>query len=225
VAKYPSEHQYNLPDDDTLSPDQEYYVGWQVQHSRLWVAVTALSALLALSLFANVSAARKFQPVVQYVTLEGGYVVTWNERSNPVINDVEYVPARLRAVATAFVGGRYAWDHQDLQKLNSALRLMSPEARDQEQVKIREVNPAENVVAVRLKVDLEMNWGEMRVTAEGSGRFRVYIPGQASISDAIRHTGAPAVRPVTFELVIQTVPANDINPLGYVVVATGRDII
>jgi len=216
-----------LPPPDEISQDQAYYLGWSVQHTRLWLAFVAsliVNIVLVVTMFTSVA---KYQPAVQYVTLEGGYPVVWNEAGNPVIGDTEYVPARLRAVVMNFIEYRYGYDWQNIQRINTALALMSQEAQAAERQKFFDLQPRETIVATRTKVELKPDYAQWKVVALGDGRFEVSVPGEARITDAVRYTDPanPLVKPFTVTLAVQTVQATDTNPLGYVIISTGRDIL
>lgn len=169
----------------------------------------------------------KYQPAVEIVTLDGGYPVVWNDAGNPVIDDVEYVPARLRAVVESFIEHRYEYDWQNLTKINTALRLMSDDAQAAEREKFLDLNPRETIVATQTKVELDLDYSNWEVSALGEGRFEVSVPGEALITDAVRNTDPrnPLVKPFTVDLTVETVKPTDINPLGYRIIATGRDIL
>lgn len=227
MSRYPNPDQIELPPPDEISPDQDYYLGWNVQHNRVWLAFVAsviLNVILALAIFSSIS---KYRPVIQYVTLEGGYPVVWNEAGNPVIDGTEYVPARLRAVVMNFIENRYAYDWQNLQKINTAFALMSDEAQAAERDKFFALQPRETIVATRMKVELQPDYSNWSVVALGEGRFEVTVPGVAHITDAVRNPDprSPLVRPFKITLTVQTVPATETNPLGYVIISTGRDIL
>lgn len=228
MSQYPSPDQIELPEPDEISPDQSYYLGWLVQHARLWLVVAGLGVLNVLLVVALLVQGMKFEPSVQYVTLEGGgYPVLWNERGNPVIDDVEYVPARMRAVVRTFIENRYGYDYQNLSRLNSALRLMSDEAREAELAKIDAIDLRTNVVQAEMKVALNIDWTNWDVVSQGDGVFQVTVAGEALITDAFRNPDPdnPMSRPFSTTLVVRTVPASDTNPLGYQIISTGRDII
>lgn len=227
IRQYPTPDQLELPELDEISPDQSVYISWIAQHNRIFLSFVAsfvLNIILALSL---VTQASKFKPYIQYVTLEGGYPVVWNEHGNPVIDGVEYVPPRLRAVVRNFIEHRYGYDWQNLTKINTALRLMSSEAQAVERQKFLDLNPQETIVATRMRVTLHPDYANWKVVALGNGRFEVEVPGEAHIVDAFRNPDPnnPFVRPFIVKLTVQTVEASDVNPLGYVVIATGRDIL
>lgn len=225
--QYPSRDQLDLPEPDEISPDQEYYLGWLVQHNRLWLSLVVLVVILVISLVANFVQATKYQPSVRYVTLQGGYPVVWNGQNQIAIDSTQYVPARLQSVVRSFIENRYEYDWQNPQKINSALRLMGPDARQQEMQKLRDLNLQNNVIVPQLKVNLRMNWSNMQVIAQGGGKFEVRVDGEASITEAVSDTEPtnPQVRPITLQLVVQSVEATETTPLGYVVVATGRGIL
>lgn len=227
TGRYPTPDQIELPEPDEVSPDQAFYLSWIAQHNRLTLFLAAsvvLNVILAVSLFVQTA---KYKPTIQYVTLEGGYPVVWNEANNPVIDSVEYVPARLRAVVRNFIENRYAYDWQNLSKINTALRLMSNEAQAAERQKFLDLNPQETIVAARMQVTLHPDYSNWKVIALGKGRFEVQVPGEAHITDAVRNPDPrhPLVKPFTIKLTVQAVEATDTNPLGYVVIATGRDIL
>ncbi|HEX7070898.1 MAG TPA: VirB8/TrbF family protein [Rhodothermales bacterium] len=227
MSTYPSPDHIGIPEPDEPSEDQEYYVGWLVQHHRAWLTIWGLAALAVLEALVLILVVARFKPTVQYVTLDGGYVTVWNERGNPVIDNKEYVPARLRAVVQSFVMNRYEYDWQNLQKLNTALKLMSVEAAEAERQKINDLNLAASIVTPRLKSTLTLDYTNWKVVAQGAGQFAVELQGQLSLNDALRYPDPqhPFVKPVTIKLVVKTVPATDVNPLGYVIVSTGRDLL
>lgn len=228
-SQYPDPDDIALPDPDDTSPDQEYYVGWMVQHSRLWLTTAGIGALCLFLVFALISQSRShtaamanFKPTVQYVTLKGGYPVVWREGKDPAIDGTQYVAARFRAVVNTFIENRYGLDYQNFAaQMNTALGLMSEEAREAEARKIAALSPRENILGVGLKVDLILNDG-YEPEALGDGRFRVEVTGMARITDRVRNED-PVERPVRFSITVQTVPATEVNPLGYVVVATGNN--
>lgn len=225
--EYPAPEQLDLPEPDEVSPDQEYYLGWLVQHNRLWVTLVVLAVILAISLVANVVQVGKYQPTVKYVTLQGGYPVVWNGQEQITIDSQEYSPARLQSVVRSFITNRYEYNWQNPQKINSALRLMGAEARQEEMQKLQDFNLRTSVIAPQLKVELRMEWSNMQVVARGDGRFEVSVDGEISITDAVRNTNPqhPEVRPVTLRLGVQAVEPTETTPLGYQIVATGRGVL
>ena len=227
TAPYPSPERIQLPNAPSPTPDQHYYVGWLVTHNRLWLALLATAAVAVIELLVIFTMAAKFHPTFQTVTLDGGYPVAWNPQGNVVIDSVEYQPARLRAVVESFLQDRYAYDWQDLQKINTALRLMSTDAQAAERQKLDALNLQTSVVGVRLKTTLKLDWSNFTVKPVGKGRFAITVQATALFTDAYRNTDPlnPASKPVTLNVTVQAVPATDLNPLGYVVVATGRDIL
>lgn len=227
TSQYPSEDSIQLPDPGQSSPDQEYYYGWMVQHNRLWIATGFLAILSAFLAFTLFLATVRYQPEVEYVTLDGGYPVVWSDHGHVVIDDYEYVPPRLRAVVMNFIENRYGYDFQNLERINSALRLMSEEAASEERDKIRRADLGSNVLEPQMEVTLHPDYTNWRVVPLGQGRFQVTVPGEMEITDAERYPDPdhPHVQNFEVELTLQTVPATDTNPLGYVIVGTGPDIL
>jgi hypothetical protein len=225
-SKYPDPADIGYPDTDDRSADQEYYTTILVTHNRLWLAFVVSALINVLLVVGLIAQASKFRPSIEYFTLDGGYPAVWNDRGNLTIDGTEYAPARLRAVVSSFISNRYGWDYQNTDKVRVALRLMSGEAQQAELKKIQDLNPTVNVVGASLKTELVIDYSNWKVIAQGNGRFEVVIEGQARITD-IRNSNqnAPLVRPVVFNLVVQTVPATDVNPLGYEIISTGRDIL
>lgn len=227
MSRYPTPDQIELPPPDEISQDQAFYLGWQVQHNRLWLAYAislVVNAVLVATMFLTTT---KYRPAIQYVTLEGGYPVVWNDVGNVVVGGTEYVPARLRAVVSNFIKYRYEYDWQNPQKINTALALMSDDAQAAEREKFFALQPRETIVEARMKVELQPDYSNWSVVALGNGRFEVTVPGTARITDAVRNPDPhnPLVKSFTATLTIQTVPATDTNPLGYVIISTGRDIL
>lgn len=224
---YPSAEELEFPTSADLSPDATYYLGWQVQHSRLWLFCLLLVALLAGSLVLNLLQAKRYQPTVAYVELDNGYPVIVNASGEVEVDGKVYRPVHLRRVVTSFIENRYGYNWQDLQKINRAIDFMSPAAVNAEREKIREAdlgNRIYNTKAVwRLVLDVD-NWN---VTALGNGRFKVTVPGTAYINDAFRHTDPenPFPKKFTAEVVVATTAVSELNPFGYEIVETGRDII
>jgi hypothetical protein len=200
---------------------------WRVQHNRVWALAAAGWVVVMLLLVLTIVQTARFRPRINYVTLEGGYPVTWNQGGNAVIDGVEYVPARLRATVSTFIDARWAYDWQDLGRIRTALNLMDSRAAEEERDKIRELDPATNVVGTHLKVDLKPDYATWHVAAEGKGTFRVTVNGVARINDLLRYPdpARPLVKRFTVELVVRSQPATDDNPNGYVVVSTSRDPI
>ena len=152
--------------------------------------------------------------------------MVWNDYGNLVIDDREYVPARLRAVVMSFIENRYGYDYQNLQKINSALRLMSESAQIEERERIRALDLTNTVVANRVKKDVRPDYSRWRVVPLGGGRFDIEVPIQvATTSTDHPDPRNPLITSHVINLTVQTVPATDINPLGYVIVSTGRDIL
>lgn len=227
MSTYPSPDQINFTGADEASPDQEYYWGWQVHFSRLWRIIYTQTAVIVVLLAILALSFAKFQPSIQHVTLDGGYMVVWDEERPSYIDGVEYNPARFRSLVTSFVEGRYGYDHRNMQKINNALRLMSAEAAEEEREKLRALNPASTIIGAGLTANLRIDWSSWEVRAQGGGRFSVSVPGEADINDGARYRdpASPLVTPFTIDLVVQAVRATDTNPLGYIIVSTGRDIL
>ncbi len=224
--QYPSPESLELPAVDA-TPEQETLAAWKVQHNRAWLAFWIAAAVGVLAIIGMIVQTAKYKPAIKYVTLDGGYVAIWNEGGNAVIDGVEYVPARLRAVVTSYVENRYAYDWQNLDKIRNALNLMQVDAAAQERQKIKDLSPAQNIVASRLKVDLKLDYSKLSVVAQGKGTFQVTLGGEARINDLVRYPdpSQPLRKPVEMKLVVQSVAATDLNPLGYVVISTGKDPI
>lgn len=225
MASYPPPDALDVPALDP-PPDQEIHAGWLVQHNRLW-ALVAVETLTLLALLAViVLQLGKYRPSVQLVTLDGGFPVAWNERGAAVIDNVEYIPARLRAVVSAFIDARYSYDYQNITKLTTVRGMMDAAGWNAEAEKIRDLGLRANVVDAKLKVTLTPDFGTLHVVAQGKGAFRVSVSGKMSVTDGVRYTDPdkPLVKGFEVSLVLQSVPA-DVNPLGYVITSTGRDIL
>lgn len=225
-AGYPTPAQLALPSLDP-TPDQELHAAWRVQHDRLWVAFAGAGGVSVLLLILLLVQTARFKPAIHYVTLEGGYIVTWNQGGNAVIDGVEYVPARLRAVVSTFLETRYEYDWQNLDKIRTALNLMGTKAAEEEREKIRDLSPASNIVAAHLKVELRPDYSKWQVIALGKGVFQVTIGGYARINDIVRFPdpNRPLIKRFEVRFVLKTVPATDENPHGYEVISTGKDPI
>lgn len=212
-----------MPEEHEHSADQMYYVGWLVQHNRLWLLVMALVLVNTLQAVMGIAQLLRYRPSIQYVTLTGGYPVLWNEHNELVIGGSVYQPERLRAVVLDFIQDRYAYDWQDIQKINTAFRYLSADAQKAEQAKLA----TEAVIGNHIKISVRPDLSHFAVKPQGPGRFSVEIPAQVSMTDAVRYTDAehPYIKTVTIQLVVQTTAPTDLNPLGYTIVSTGKDIL
>jgi hypothetical protein len=225
-SRYPSPSRIAAPRPHSVSPDQKYHEGWEVNYSRMFVLLLISISLNVLQTVQGVISASRFRPAVQMVTLDGGYVVAWNDRGNAVIDEMEFVPARMREVVRQFTEGRYAYDYQNIQKMNNALRLMSPEAAGEERKKLEAIDLARTIIAPRMKVSLQPNLDELKITPQGKGRYDVTVTGRALINNATYpDPTAPMARPFSIQFTVQTVPSSDAYPSGLQIVSTGRDNI
>jgi hypothetical protein len=226
-AKYPSPDELNLPEPGHISPDQTYYIGWLTQHYRLWAMVGVLTALLISSIAANFMQAKRYVPVIRYVTLDHGYPVLVSAEGEFMVDGHVYHPGPMRALVKSFIEHRYAYNWQDLQKINRAVDHLSARAQEVERGKIAELDLPGRVFAVRATWRLELDMDQWQVQALGNGRFRVKIPGTAKVNDALRHTDPanPFLRKFEIDLVIATVPRTEANVFGYEIVETGPDIL
>lgn len=206
------------------TPEQQTLADYQVQHNRLWLGLGGSLLLNVLLVGGMIVQAAKFKPGLEYVTLDGGYIVKWKENATPEIDGVRYVPARMRAAVTTFVQNRYEYDWQNLEKLYKALALMPEDAAKEERLKIRDLSPMTNIVAPHLKVALKMDWSKLEVVAQGKGIFEVRVGGMARINNLTRFPDPnnPLEKPVEVKLIVRTVEATDTNPLGYVITSTSQ---
>lgn len=223
MSGYPDPDTLDLPDVGQPSPDQEFYLGWLVQHNRLWLVVVAELLVIAGLVAALFVQSSRFQPSIQYVTLPNGLPTVWNDKGNMVLAGTEYYPARLRAVVNSFIQNRYAWNWRDPEKINQVRPLMSEAAWTDELRKIAAINPRTTIVADQVQVEVTPDLEKWEVVAETGGRFRVNIEAQVRIND-VRYPdpNRPLIRAFTVSLLVQTVPATDQNPLGYQIIETGR---
>lgn len=224
---YPNPEDLEIPDPGDISPDQTYAFGWIIQHARLWLACLGLFLALLASIALNIVQAVRYRPVVVWYEFQSGYLVAYNERGEQMIDGVVYRPGPLRAVVRNFIENRYGYDWRDLNKINSAIRYLSPEAVPEEQKKIQEAELGSRIYSVRATWRLELDMDRMQVQALGKGRFRVRVPGTAYINDALNYPdpAKPYPKPFIAEVTVATVPATETNPWGYQIVGTGRDII
>lgn len=225
--RYPNPEDLDLPDAGDPSPDAMFYLGWVVQHARLWVACTVLITLLAASLALNLFQLKTYEPSTEFVDLNSGYPVIVNAEGEVEVDGTLYRPVHMRAVVQSFIENRYGYNWQNLQKINRAIEFMAPSAVDIEREKIREADLGNRVYNARATWDLAIDMSAWKVQALGSGQFKVTVPGTAYILDNFRHTDPenPFPKRFTADLTVRTTTISDSNPFGYEIVETGRDII
>jgi hypothetical protein len=226
-SQYPSPEQLHVPDNDDASPDQHFYVGWLVQHNRLWLLCAALAALNVFQACANIGLAKKPRPI-QYVTLDGGGIsVVATAEGKVLVDDRVYAPERLRAVVFGFIENRYAYDWENPNKLRTAFNYLSPTAVASENDKLRVLNYQANVFQNHVKASVTPDYAKMKVTAQKGGFFVVEVPVKILYTDALTHpSSAPLIKENTIILTVQQVAPSDLNPLGYSITVTpDKDVV
>lgn len=225
-AKYPSPEQISIPLSDDISPDQEYAVGWAVQHNRLFVLLifsVALNVLLALW---GVFAAKSHKPAVQLVTLEGGRILVYGE-GQAQLDGVAYNPSRLRRVVSEYLESRFAYDYQNPGKLNSLRRLLSNEAYERERTRLTPEFIQNSIMSPQLRVRLELDLDKMTITPKQAGELEVKVPALVFFTDAVRYPdpAMPRQEQRSFVLTVKVGQPTNENPDGYVITAIPEDIL
>lgn len=224
---YPKPEQIGIPETDDRSPDQEYYVGWLVQHNRLWVLVIVLTGIVVFQSVLLLAALNKPRPI-QYVSLDAaGVSIAFKDDGTPVIGGTEYSPARLRWIVGSFIQNRYAYDWQNPDKLRTAFVYLSPEARVQEAAKLSEFDFQGQIVAPQAKVDLQLDLSNWTVTAQGKGVFEVSVQCKLRMTNRVRFTTEQTAftKDVLIKLVVRAIKPTDTNIVGFEIISTGKDIL
>jgi len=224
--RYPTADQIAIPLADESSPDQEFAVGWAVQHNRLFVLLLCSLGLNVLLGGWGLVAANRYAPAIQYVTLDGGQVLVYKE-GTPTVNGVTINKARLRRVINEYLTSRFAYDYQNLGKLNDVQALLSPEAAIKERGRLTQAFVQNSIIAPQVKVRLELDMDNMGVSAKPDGEFEIKVTGTTYFSDAVKYPdpATPRVEQRVFLLRVKAGTPTNQNADGYFITVLPDEIL